>query len=112
MDLQEMNGLVGKIRSESDVNVRTAHAEQLMVLAKKDPTRPYGQSLVTQIADLLDDPADSVRYWIATTLGFIGPQASAAVPQLERALVAAEKISASKTSASAIRLAIQRIKGR
>jgi hypothetical protein len=110
MALEEIASMVDKIRAEVNVDARTDKAEKLVELVEKDPRRPYSSSLVMRVAGLLEDPADSVRYWVATALGFMGPQASGALPQLERALALVKDSSASKTSESAIELAIKRIK--
>jgi hypothetical protein len=110
MDLSELDAIVEKIEREPDIAARTELAEKLMQLVRKDPTRPYSPSLVGRVSNLLDDPADSVRYWVATALGLMGPKASAALPKLERALQVARKIKATKTSEAAIRIAIQRIR--
>lgn len=110
MDLGEMSRLVDKIRAEPDVNTRIDQAEKLVDLVQKDPRRPYSQVLVIRIAALLEDPADPVRYWVANALGLMGPQASVALPDLERALALPKDTKAGKNSDSVIEWAIKRIK--
>jgi hypothetical protein len=54
---------------------------------------------------MLDSPDDSVRYWVATALGNLGPTAKAAVPKLQEMLPKADCINGAITSASGIRYA-------
>ena len=43
-------------------------------------------SVIDRLAELLSDDSDAVRYWVAASLGTIGPRAVRAVPALEEAL--------------------------
>ena len=43
-------------------------------------------SMIDRLAELLSDDSDAVRYWVAASLGTIGPRAVRAVPALEEAL--------------------------
>ena len=61
---------------------------------------------VADLISLLDIPDDSVRYWVATSLGNLGPRAKAAIPQLERLLAEVDCVKGSKTLASGIRFAL------
>jgi hypothetical protein len=61
------------------------------------------------LADMLSDRDDSVRYWIAVTLAYIGPRARPAVPALGEALEEIQCAHGIKTSADSIRLALTMI---
>src|SRR5262245_37493320 len=104
--------LVEQIKAEPDVGPRTHHAEEVsdFVRAKNGKSAP--KSGIRALAGLMTDRHDSVRYWIAMALGFFGPQAIEAVPALQTALKEIEGRPGSKTSESAIRLALRRINAR
>lgn len=70
-----------------------------------NPNAVPGQT-VTDLISLLDIPDDSVRYWVARSLGNLGPRAKAAIPQLQRLLAEVDCIQGTKTSASGIRFAL------
>lgn len=95
-----------KARSEKTVNARTAAAEHLAFLTQKINGREVTHTLVSDITSLLDSPDDSVRYWVATALGNLGPAAKAAAPKLEAMLPKADCINGAITSASGIRYAL------
>jgi hypothetical protein len=61
--------------------VRTNAAEDLAGLTRDiDPQQVDGATLSDVIA-LLDSDEDSVRFWVAGSLGNLGPRAKAAVPK-------------------------------
>ena len=88
---------------------RTKHAQELSDLIKNDARDRIKDSDIDLLAGMMQDKDDSVRYWIATSLGFIGARAQRSAPALERALRDRACDHSSKTSASAIRLAFRRI---
>ena len=94
-----------------ELNPRTEQAHELAGLVRKKARETAPKSVVRALADLMADRDDSVRYWIAMALGYLGPQASDAVPALEKALREIERHPADKTSESAIRIALKRING-
>lgn len=63
-----------------------------------------------ELAQVLGDPQDDVRYWIAMALSYMGPKAVSAIPALEKALKERRGRDQGKTSASAIRLALKKIR--
>lgn len=95
-----------KVRSDKTVDARTEAAEHLASLTQKISGKDVTGVLVTDIASLLDSPDDSVRYWVATALGNLGPAAKAAAPKLEEMLPKADCINGAITSASGIRYAL------
>jgi hypothetical protein len=88
---------------------RTKHAQELSDLIKNDARDRIKDSDIDLLAGMMQDKDDSVRYWIATSLGFIGARTQRSAPALERALRDRACDHSSKTSASAIRLAFRRI---
>jgi len=97
---------MAKVRSDKSVGARTEAAEHLAGLSQKVTSKEVTDALVTDITSLLDSPDDSVRYWVATALGNLGPAAKGAVPKLEEMLPKADCISGTITSASGIRYAL------
>jgi HEAT repeat protein len=95
-----------KVRTGITVDARTAAAEHLARLTRQIGGNEVTEALVTDITSLLDSPDDSVRYWVATALGNLGPAAKAAAPKLEAMLPKADCINGAITSASGIRYAL------
>src|SRR6185369_7932572 len=54
---------------------RTKHAQELSDLIKNDARDRIKDSDIDLLAGMMQDKDDSVRYWIATSLGFIGASA-------------------------------------
>jgi hypothetical protein len=102
--------LVEKVKLEPNIDLRTNYAEQLAWVVRSNQTKLAPKSVIRTLADLMADRHDSVRYWVATALGFLGSQAAEAVPALEAALKQIEGTRSSKTSEPGIRLALKRIK--
>ncbi len=101
--------VVEKIRAEPSGMGRTSDAERLCDAVKRTEGRDVSDADIDALASLMSDRDDSVRYWIACSLGFVGPRAKRAVPQLEEALKEVACVHADKTSESAIRIALTRI---
>lgn len=104
--MKQIKETVAKVRSDKTVDARTEAAEHLAGLIQKISSKEVTEALVTDIASLLDSPDDSVRYWVATALGNLGPAAKAAAPKLEEMLPKADCINGAITSASGIRYAL------
>jgi hypothetical protein len=104
--VQQIEGTVSKVRSDKTVDARREAAEHLASLTKKISSKEVNDALVTDIMSLLDSPDDSIRYWVATALGNLGPAAKAASPKLEEMLPKADCINGTITSASGIRYAL------
>jgi HEAT repeat protein len=102
--------LIDRIYRESAGNTRTSDAESLADLVKQAGPNGVSPKVVSDLTGLLSDSSDSVRYFAATALGYLGQRASTAIPALEQALREREGKRASKSSASAIRLALERIR--
>jgi HEAT repeat protein len=96
------------IENEPSVNARTEDARKLADQVHRNGLA-VSDADIKLLADMLSDRDDSIRYWIAMALGYIGPRAQPAVPALEKALQEVQCVPGSKTSASAIRLALIKI---
>ena len=84
-------------------------AEDIAKLASSTSGRTGVQANVPELIPFLKDEDDVVRYWIAMALGHIGAPAKDAVPALVVALGERVGDMGSKTSASGIRFALDRI---
>jgi len=100
---------VDKIRSEPSSATRTKYAQRLADEIRQNKLAVSDGADIDLLANLLTDRDDSVRYWIAMALGYLGPRARQAVPALEKALKERECDNSSKTSASGIEFALSRI---
>jgi hypothetical protein len=107
---QPVQELVTKIKQEPSIRERTEDAYRLVKSVKERAQQKIPDRLLSEITSLMGDRDDSVRYWTATALGYLGPQATAAIPALERALEEVKDVHAMKTSASAIRIALTRVR--
>ena len=101
--------LVERIKAEPAITRRTGQAEALSDVVWKKAGKPAPRRAIRALAGMMEDRDDSVRYWMAMALGYLGPQAADAIPALEKALEEIEGRRGSKTSESAIRLALKRI---
>jgi HEAT repeat protein len=104
--MKQIKETTAKVRADKTVDARTEAAEHLASLTQKIGSKEITEALITDITSLLDSPDDSVRYWVATALGNLGPAAKAAIPKLEEMLPNADCIDGAITSASGIRYAL------
>jgi HEAT repeat protein len=78
--MKQIKEAMANVLADETVDARTEAAEHLASLTQKIGSKEVTEALVTDIMSLLDSPDDSVRYWVATALGNLGPTAKAAVP--------------------------------
>lgn len=114
---------VALIQSESDSTMRIERAAHLAeYIASRGPldVSNVEPPVVDDMADLLDDDVDLVRFYAAASLGFLGASARRAIPALEEALARREQergivvgqpriFSAAISSVQAICLALSKI---
>jgi hypothetical protein len=98
-----------QVREGSTSRIRNQAAEDLALMAGKMKPDEIDDRAVTDLISLLDLQEDSVRYWIARTLGNLGPRAKPAIPKLLGLLPEADCLQGSKTSASGIRFALAQL---
>jgi HEAT repeat protein len=105
-----IDGAIRALKEPGDRKRRVTQAETLSALVQRCPAAASGAGTVQELASLLGDPEDAVRFWVAGALGFIGPKAAAAIPALEKALDERKGAMGSLTSVEAIRVALERIR--
>jgi hypothetical protein len=105
-NLADIIYLVGKGKT---VTIRTNAAQKLATLAHDMPQKDISHETLTAIITLMDSPEDSVRYWIARSIGNLGNRGKIAIPKLKESLVLADCLPGTKTSASGIRFALSQL---
>jgi HEAT repeat protein len=119
--MAKIEAMIEKIRAEHSPLVRVNVAEQLAVFLQhqdRSCLNTLDAKVIDDIASLLSDKDDAVRYWAALALGNIGAPAIRVVPSLEKALKDVEPapgsgvIGPDLSSASAIQGALQKITGK
>ena len=100
---------MAKVRSGKTSNCRTDAAEHLETLTRGINPHKVDETTVTEMVSLLDTQEESVRAWVAASLGNLGPRAKVAVPRLLKLLSEVDCLRGSLTSAPFIRLALERI---
>lgn len=97
------------VRTGKDSTVRAEAAKHLFELTRGDSSKHLDDKSISAVASLLDENDDSVRYWVARSLGNFGPRAKIAVPKLMDLLPKVDCLKGDKTSASGIRFALTQI---
>lgn len=104
--LEQIKETMLEVQTAKTVDARTKAAQHLASLTRKIDHKEVTEQTVTDLTALLDAPDDSVRFWVATALGNLGPSAKAAIPKLKKLLPEADCLNGALTSASAIRHAL------
>jgi HEAT repeat protein len=107
--LEQIKLTINKVKAGHTREARTEAARHLASLVQNLSEKQITDTLVTDVSSLLDSPDDSVRYWVATALGNIGPAAKSSVPELEKLLPGADCFNGVITSADGIRYALTRM---
>lgn len=103
---------IQEVRSKKHVSTaRTEAAERIAQLTKKIPPNEVDDNTIADLVSLLDISDDSVRGWIAASIGNIGPRAKAAAPKLLKILAELDcnSVVGGLTSEGPIRMALKRI---
>lgn len=100
---------IAKVRNGETSRSRTEAAERLAMLTRGINPRRVDDATLAEMVSLLDSKEDSVRAWVAGSLGNLGPRAKVAVPKLLELLPEADCLRGTLTSASAIRVALKRM---
>lgn len=79
--------IIQMLHASSDADSRTGFAAQLaeFVAAQRTEAARIDTAIVDDMATLLADGDDWVRFYGAASLGFVGPAARRAIPALEKA---------------------------
>jgi len=105
----KFNSAVAGVRNGGTATIRTEAAQHLAELTGKVDPKSVDDAAIRELICLLDSNEDSVRMWVAGSLGNLGPRAKGAVPKLLELLPGADRLRGSLTSAPAIRLALTKI---
>jgi hypothetical protein len=108
--VKQIRSLVETLRKETGSFARYEISREIANEVGMHPDARFGAGLVAEVTDLLTHESDAVRYWIALALGQMRAQAKDSIPALERALLERPGKRGVKTSAVAIRVALQRIR--
>ena len=100
---------MAKVRNGKTSTSRTNAAERLATLTRGINPQKVDETTLTELVYLLDTQEDSVRAWVAASLGNLDPRAKVAVPKLLKLLPEVDCLRGSLTSAPAIRLALKRM---
>ena len=105
----QLSETMAKIRNGETSNSRTDAAEHLATLTRGINPDTVDDAILTEMVSLLDTQEDSVRAWVAASLGHLGRRAKVAVPRLQKLLAEVDCLRGSLTSAPFIRVALKRI---
>jgi hypothetical protein len=109
--LKELQETILKLRKMGGPSMaRTNTAERLSQLTEKIDPKEVDDKTLDDLVSLLDSPDDSVRFWVAASIGHLGPRAKGAAPALLKILHETECLELKEmTSAGAARVALKRI---
>jgi hypothetical protein len=105
----ELAQAMQRIRSANSSVAQTEAAEHIAWLTRQMDPQKINDETIGELVSLLDRNEDSVRAWIAASLGNLGPRARVAVPKLRKLLPEADCLPGELTSAPFIRLALERM---
>lgn len=88
---KEITTLAESVKAPSPLSdkEREDKAYQLAVLIRQKVGKPAPKKLIAELADMMSDSDETVRFWTVGALQNLGPQADLAIPALERALAEA-----------------------
>jgi hypothetical protein len=89
----EISSRIAMVESAVDTSVRidrAAHLAEYVASRRPLDLSSVEPPVVDEMAALLDDDVDLVRFYAAAALGFLGASARRAIPALERALARRE----------------------
>jgi len=105
---QQLTETIAKVRTGKTSATRRDAAEHLFELTRAADCEANDKT-ITELASLMELPDDSVRYWVARSLGNFGQRAKIAAPKLQKVLAEVDCLEGSKTSASGIRFALSQM---
>ena len=105
----QLSETMAEIRNGKTSTSRTEAAQHLAALTRGINPRKVDETTLAEMISLLDTQEDSVRAWVAASLGHLGPRAKAAVPRLLKLLPEVDCLRGSLTSAPFIRVALKRM---
>lgn len=84
-------------------------AKRLATLTKKIDPNAIDDKTLKNLTSLLNEPEDSVRFWVTVSIGNLGPRAKEAVPALLKDIREMDCTLGEVTSAGSARVALKRI---
>ena len=106
---RQLSETMAKIRDGETSMSRTEAAEHLATLTHGINPDKVDDATLTEMISLLDTHEDSVRAWVAASLGHLGRRAKVAIPRLQKLLPEVDCLQGSLTSAPFIRVALKRM---
>jgi hypothetical protein len=106
---KQLQEAMAKVRTGETSKLKTEAAERLATLTRGIDPLKVDDITLAELVSLLDTQEDSVRYWVAASLGNLGPRAKVAAPRLLKLLPEVDCLRGSLTSAAAIRVALERM---
>jgi hypothetical protein len=100
---------IAEVQNGKTSTSRTGAAEHIERLTRGINPQKVDDSTLAKLMALLETREDSVRAWVAASLGNLGPRAKVAVPRLLKLLPEVDCLRGSLTSAPFIRVALKRI---
>jgi hypothetical protein len=100
---------IPQVRTGATVNIRTDAAQHIADLTRKIDPAAVDDKTLADLVSLLDASDDSVRFWVAGSLGNLGSRAKLAIPKLLAMLPKADCLNGAITSAEAIRFALMKM---
>jgi hypothetical protein len=100
---------IANVRNGETSTSRTEAAERLATLTRGINPHDVDDATLDEMVSLLDTKEDSVRAWVAASLGNLGRRARVAVPRLLKLLPEVDCLRGSVTSAPFIRVALKRM---
>lgn len=91
VEISERVALVQSAPNESMRIERAAHLAEYIASRGPLDVANVEAPVVDDMAELLDDDVDLVRFYAAASLGFLGPSARRAIPALEEAFARRER---------------------
>jgi hypothetical protein len=105
----QLEETIASIRAGETLTIRTSAAKHLSDLTRSIDPEEVDDPTLKELVSLLSTNEDSVRFWVAASLGRLGPRAKVAVPVLLKLLPEVGCLGGALTSAPAIRLALKRM---
>ncbi len=107
--MNELTETIAKVRTGESSTARTEAAEHLSHLTRRMKPKEVDDKTLADLVSLLDSSEDSVRAWVAASLGNLGPRARAAAPKLLKILPDVDCLQVTLSSAPFIRVALTRM---
>jgi len=86
VDKKQLAETMSKVRKGEISTLRTDAAEHLAELTRRVDPNSVDDATLAEMISLPNTSEDSVRFWVAASLGNLGPHAKAAIPALLKLL--------------------------